>query len=403
MPKILNERILSLSLRSATLGGKFLLIFFLAKFLSAEEVGLYGLLATTSSYLLFVVGLDFYTYSTRDILFRPEEKWGSYIKSQLLFYVTMYIASIPIFLCVFYYKLLPWYLAPWLYLITILEHIAQELNRFLVVIGRPMSANIVLFFRSGIWCVIAIPVLSLSEEIRNLNTILTLWTIGGISAIAFGIKDIKTNKHISLKGKIEFQWILKGLKTAIPLLIGTLFLRAIFTLDKYWFESLNSLEILAAYILFFNLSNALQSFLDASVFIHSYPKLIKQKNNAVEFKKESKKLLKQTLVVIIIFSLLSAASLPIIVKIIDNPNYTNNTQLFYVLLIAVSLFCLSMVPHFILYSKNKDKIIIKSHSYAFFIFIISSYILSLYTDKFAIPIGLCITFSYLTVYKYSKT
>lgn len=58
-------RLLNLALRAATLFSKFALVFVLAKFLETSEVGLYGLLAATISYVLFALGFDFYTFSTR--------------------------------------------------------------------------------------------------------------------------------------------------------------------------------------------------------------------------------------------------------------------------------------------------------------------------------------------------
>ena len=69
-------RLVSIVLRGMTLGSKFLLIFILARFLTPAELGLYGLLAATIGYALHLLGLDFYTYTTRELLKRPREEWG---------------------------------------------------------------------------------------------------------------------------------------------------------------------------------------------------------------------------------------------------------------------------------------------------------------------------------------
>ena len=57
MPATL-ERMTNIGLRFSTLGVRFLLIFFLAKYLDAASVGYYGLFAATVSYALYFVGLD---------------------------------------------------------------------------------------------------------------------------------------------------------------------------------------------------------------------------------------------------------------------------------------------------------------------------------------------------------
>lgn len=49
----LISRLINVSLRGGTLVCKFLLIFFLAKFLSPEEVGLFGLIVASIGYSFF--------------------------------------------------------------------------------------------------------------------------------------------------------------------------------------------------------------------------------------------------------------------------------------------------------------------------------------------------------------
>ncbi|TBV00647.1 hypothetical protein DNJ95_14335 [Stutzerimonas kirkiae] len=49
------RRLPNLSMRSFTLAGKFLLVFFLTQFLKSAEMGLYGLLVVTTGNVLFVL------------------------------------------------------------------------------------------------------------------------------------------------------------------------------------------------------------------------------------------------------------------------------------------------------------------------------------------------------------
>ena len=52
----------------------------------------------------------------------------------------------------------------------------------------------------------------------------------------------------------------KWVKICIPLLISTLILRAITTVDRLWLEQLEGLKVIAAYSLFIGLTNAIISF-----------------------------------------------------------------------------------------------------------------------------------------------
>ena len=51
----------------------------MAKFLSAEEVGVYGLFVVLVSYSLYAVGFDFYTFSTRELVLK-DKKNGKLLK-----------------------------------------------------------------------------------------------------------------------------------------------------------------------------------------------------------------------------------------------------------------------------------------------------------------------------------
>ncbi|MDR8236477.1 hypothetical protein FPK75_25045, partial [Acinetobacter baumannii] len=71
---------------------------------------------------------------------------------------------------------------------------------------------------------------------------------------------------------IQIEWLKSGLKICIPLLISTLILRAITTVDRLWLEQLEGLKVIAAYSLFIGLTNAIISFLETEVFSFIYPK-----------------------------------------------------------------------------------------------------------------------------------
>ncbi|EGN4249425.1 polysaccharide biosynthesis protein, partial [Salmonella enterica] len=58
----------SVVLRGFTLLTKFIFIILLARFLQTSDLGLYGLISAAVGYGIFIVGFEFYTYSTREII-----------------------------------------------------------------------------------------------------------------------------------------------------------------------------------------------------------------------------------------------------------------------------------------------------------------------------------------------
>ncbi|MDC4293270.1 hypothetical protein NQ625_14950, partial [Acinetobacter baumannii] len=92
--------LINLSIKALTLLGKFILIFYIAKYLPPQEVGIYGLLVVLVSYSLYAVGFDFYTFSTRELLHKEKEKWGGFLKTQGYLILFAYLLFLPLILLV---------------------------------------------------------------------------------------------------------------------------------------------------------------------------------------------------------------------------------------------------------------------------------------------------------------
>ncbi|HBV0563658.1 TPA: hypothetical protein MDL18_003769, partial [Citrobacter koseri] len=122
-----------LSLRVAALGGKFLLMVAIARYLTVKDVGDYGLYVSIIVISLYFVGLDFYVYSTRELL-DPEVKknTGNILFNLVIFFVFSYLL-----LAVVWPGLLSLSaitnVGGLLFLLTITEHLSQECYRILII------------------------------------------------------------------------------------------------------------------------------------------------------------------------------------------------------------------------------------------------------------------------------
>src|SRR5690242_5496076 len=130
-----GKSLFNLALRGLSMGGRFLLIFYMGKFFSLEDLGYYGIFYTTVTLALFLLGLDFYGFSNRELLLVERHKRMSILRAQALFYVFTYVVFLlPLFL-VFTYGVIPLKFVMFFYVILVLEHLAQELYRIFTVLG----------------------------------------------------------------------------------------------------------------------------------------------------------------------------------------------------------------------------------------------------------------------------
>ncbi len=395
------NRILNLSLRALTLVAKFMFLFFLAKFLDPASVGLYGLFAATVGYSLYFVGFDFYTYTTREILKAKLENRGLLLKSHIALSLSMYCVFIPLAYVAFHYKILPAQLFVYFVPILILEHFNQEASRLLIALSQQLTSTIILFIRQGSWSIAVVAIMMNDVHSRVIELTLIAWTISGAAAAVFAVWRLKMLHMGGWAHKVDWYWIRAGLKTSIFFLVGTLALRGIQTIDRYWLESLGGLDMVGAYVLFLGMAGTLLVFLDAGVFAFSYPKLIqlRQQSQFHTFHLELKKMFLHTLAISFGFGVISLLALPILLDWIGNPFYKLHSGLFAWLLIGMIINAISMVPHYALYANGRDRSILVSHIGGLAVFLVSTWVAAKFDPGLAVPIGLASSFLFILLWK----
>ena len=395
------SRINNVGLRVLTMIGRFLLMISLAKYLDPSDVGLYSLFAVTIGYALFFVGFDFYVFTTREIIKLDAVDWGGVLKDQAVVTLALYTIFLPVFALIFLYDLLPWELVGWFYILLVLEHLNQEVSRLLIAISEPIAASWVLFFRTGIWAIAVTSFMCFVPDSRSLNYVFGSWLVGGLAAFLIGAYQLYRLNVSGWRKRIDWAWIGLGLKTAAPFLLATLAIRALFTVDRYWFELLTNIELLGVYALYISVCNALLAFLEAGVFAFLYPSLIRsfQENNIEGFKVCLSKMFVQAAVVTGLFSLIATCLIGPLLNWIDKPLYMGQLSLFYWALLATAIYGVSMVPHYALYAQKLDKQIIVSHAAGFLVFLVSTALYSMIWPIFAVPFGLCTAFTVIFLMK----
>lgn len=394
-------RLFNSAIQAANLGARFLFVFFLAKYLDPALVGYFGLFAATVSYALYFVGLDYYIYVAREIVKKKPEERGRLLKGQALLSAILYVLLMPITLIFLFNLNLPRRIIFWFFPILILEHFNQEMSRLLIVLSKPISSTVVLFFRQGAWSVAIAVAMMLNPDARNLDFIMGLWAVAGLIAASLSIWKLKELGITGWKLPVDWDWIKKGVVLSLTFLIGTLTLRGLQIFDRYWLEKLAGIEVVGAYVLLFGMANTLLVFLESALFSFSYPRLIQLNydGNFREIRKIINKLYFQTLLLSVIFGIASWLVLPHLLIWIGNSVYIDAVDFYPVLLLAVIFNATSMVPHYALYACGVDGPIIKSHIASVVLFVFTTWIVSSTSPRFAVPIGLTSAFALIFVWK----
>lgn len=395
-------RLASFGLRGLTLVGKFALIFVLVKFLEPKDVGLYGLITAAIAYAVMIIGFDFYTYSTRELINSDKNKWCTLLRDQGVFYIITYVAIIPFIFILFWHEYLPWELSVWFFPLLVIEHVAQEFNRLLVALSEPLWASGVLFLRNGLSSIVAAVLMWAWPEVRSLDFVFLSWIVGGLLACSLAALQLKDLDWATRGRVIDWIWIRRGVRVALPFLLATLSLCALSTVDRYWIDSLSGLDVLAAYVLFAGIASVIITILDATVFSFIYPSLIAavEKGDLILFRVLINKLEKQTFIITFIISILIFLSARLFVSWLNKSIYDEYFHLLYWTVFSAAIFTIGLIPHYCLYAQKKDLPIIGSHLLALPIFAISSYTLNHVLAEASVPAGMAVAFVFLLTYKY---
>lgn len=397
-----TNRLLNIGLHGATLGARFLLIFFLAKYLDPASVGYYGLFAAAIGYSLYFVGLDFYTYVTREILKAPLDQRGRLLKGQAALSGVLYLLFLPVALVLLLqYSGWPKYLFPWFLPILLLEHFNQEMSRLLVALSEQITASAILFIRQGSWALGLVTLMAWDPSSRQLQAAMVFWAAAGVAAAWVAIRKLRKLRMGGWRSPLDWRWIKQGVAVSIAFLVATLALRGMQTFDRYWIEALGGIEIVGAYVLFFGIASTLLAFLDAGIFAFTYPALIKLHltQDHETTRNKVNQMFAFTILLSAAFAVVSWFVLPYLLRWIGNPVYVNAAHLYPWLLAAMIINAISMVPHFALYARGSDRSIIHSHIAALVVFLLVVWPLSERISVLAVPVGLIVSFTVILVWK----
>lgn len=350
-------KLVNLFLRVMPLAVKFVFFSALSKVMPPEQYGSYTLITTTVTISIFVIGLDFYNYSIREMLTSKSRFFQKLFNSFVLYTIVyVFIIIIVLFWLVFGNVFgMSFKTVFTIMLICFSEHFCQEVYRLQIALKKVYLANLVFFFRVFIWMAYLVVMVLFYRSNISIDYILTLWLVFNIMAIVLNF--ITAHRFITKNLNqfiLDIDFVKKGLIISSLFFFGTLSLKSIEYLNRYIVNLFLGKEMTGIFSFYSNLALVISVYVNAIVVSFELPALIEQTASGkinYYFKNFKRSFLKHIMIIIVILTI----SLFPILKWQNIEKYSDYAYVFFILLIASAMMNYSLVYHFYLYIKKKDK------------------------------------------------
>jgi O-antigen/teichoic acid export membrane protein len=345
-----------LILRGLTLASRLLLSLLLARMLSPDEMGQYGLITAVLAFALLGLGLEFYSYMYREMVPAPPEKRVLIIADQGALGGVTFLAVVILSGLAVVAGLFPVRLAPWFLLILLTEHVSLEATRFLIIMSRPVRAYIVVFLRGAVWVYAIAVLMFIVPSSRSLETILVWWAFGGASSILFTAISLRDLPWRKLKNRRpHWAWIGNGLRTARPFMLTAAGALVISYVDRFLIDAFVGREALGIYTFYSTILIGLLS-LGGSVSHQFLPKVIAgYAAGLAAYRAALSPFFWSILALALITMVISGLAMAPLLAMLGLSTYATSIGVFYAMLPGIFLRMLADVPSYALYAARSDK------------------------------------------------
>lgn len=348
-----------LSLRGASIAARFLLSFLFVKYISLEFQGEYTLLLTTVTLMMLTVGVDFYVYSNRYMI-KNKAETGFTLINQFVFHLLSYVILVLLFLVFNYFDIFAHYFTITIFILLVFEHLGMEFFRIFIALEKVLTANILLFIRTGIWPLILIYQLLFTEVDVTLNSVVFYWVLASVLTVIIGFILIH-KEVIAEKFSLDKKWIKRGFNVGVLFFTATAAQKVIEFSDRYIIDAILGAKSLGIYTFYFQLANVANVAIFTVIISFLYPKIIYYVN--IGDKKNAfatiKKLQKNSILFIAIYAVIIFLLLPYLLEFIDKSELNNHKVVLFLFLGGNLFLNLSFASHYSLMAIEKDKLLLK--------------------------------------------
>lgn len=391
----MSSRMINIGLRIVSLGSRFFLAILLAKSMQADDFGFYSLFAAAVTYLVYVVGIDLYTYNVRDLVARPTSAWRALLRDQCLLYAATFSLVTGGGLLMWAGELISGSTLVWLLLLLASEHLAQELFRILIIDGQILQSSVALFIRNGLWVLILAALWWQNPAAPlQLEQVFTLWLGGGVLAIAWSLWCLRPvlYDHNSTVTPVDWQRLREGIRVSTLFFAGTLVLKLSSTADRFIVEHSAGLAAVGHYVLYVGLASAIAALVDAAVVAYDFPGLIRawKAGDEQQFCSLYRAFFRRILLYALGVALMLALLLRPVLNFIGKQQVLEAWPLAIPLIVANILLSMANAPHYALYAAQQDRGILAATVMGTTVFLLAAIVTGPWLGALAVAWSSCI-------------
>jgi O-antigen/teichoic acid export membrane protein len=355
-----NARLLTLILRGLTLLSRFVFIIFLGRHLTIPELGFYGFITALIFSTVFLVGLEYGNYASRqiikckDLLCKQKTVVGLSVFGLIMFF------TVSPFAYYFFHStnLNSLIYAFFFFILTYGESYLAEHKKILISLNHPFFCGVIDFIRSALWTYLLIILSSLNLLNLNLTSILFIWAVFVVlSFILVFIKLKEYYKYSLFFSMRSFNDYKTQIFSSFPFFISGLSLIVFELSGRISLQFFGLYEQAGIYTLYSGFIFAIPIFVWSSSVAFDHPKIIESYENGDVFKSDHlvKEMIKRSLLICLILVILLYFGIDIVLSIINKEEYLSYIGQLYLFMIVPFIHIFDTHLYYMLLTRNLDK------------------------------------------------
>lgn len=348
----------NLGLRASTLVFRFLLTFYIVKYLGYEAAGIYGLTLGAVGIMPALIGWGLNYFVARDAVGVPVVTAAAKIKTRLVVTtISLTLATILAIGLAFAtgYPLTPIYII--IIVLVWLETYALDLHVPMIAMEMALQANILVFIRSALWVPVIVGLGLMFPALQSLEAVFTSWILSYVVvfAVLYWLIRKWPLKEIAA-APLEGAWIRGRLKKSWFIYFSDLGLVGLVYADRYIVSFMLGLTLTGIYTFYWSLTNALQTLMTTAVVQLALPILFKAYNSgsASDWKRIMRQQFIKTTALSVVLGIGVFLGSEVLIHFLNMKDVTEYRSIFIMLLLAAIIRSSSDLLNVGLTSMKKD-------------------------------------------------
>jgi O-antigen/teichoic acid export membrane protein len=351
--------LVNVGFRGSTLVFRFLLSFYIIKYLGYDATGIYGLTVGAIGILPAVVGWGLNYFVFREVVGKAPLDAASMVRNRLVV-TTVTLAVLTVVALVA--ALATGHAITTLHLLIVvliwLETYGLDIHLPLIAQEMATQANLLVFVRSALWVPIVIGLGVFLPTFRTLEVVFAGWIISYAAAVALLAYFLRSwPLREVMKTAVDYDWIKDRLRHSWHIYMSDLSIVGLIFIDRYIVSYMLGLTLTVIYTFFWSLTNALQTLMQTAVTQLALPVLFKAySDNALSrWKTVFRQQMKKAAVISTIMGVGIFIGTEVLIRLMGMNELGEHRDLFLLMLLAAMIRSFADLLNIGLTSRKKDR------------------------------------------------